>query len=67
MVLRELKQMTNDQAICSKCWMPLRKMILKIPFRFSLKVLETEDRSNREEMYLRKFQKCMKAVGSATP
>ena len=36
-VLRELKQMTNDQAICSKCWMPLRKMILKIPCRFSLR------------------------------
>ena len=39
--------MTNDQAICSKCWMQLKKMILKIPSRFSSTgtemVVEAED------------------------
>ena len=28
--------MTDDRAICSKCWMQLRKMVLQIPSRFSL-------------------------------
>ena len=31
---RESWETTDDQAICSKCWMQLRKMILKKPSRY---------------------------------
>ena len=49
--------MTNDLANCSKCWMRLEKMILKIPSKFSSKgqrwlCVEAEGRSDREGVYL---------------
>ena len=57
----ELRQMKFDQAICSKCWMQLRKMILEIPSSFPWKkevfqkeMVVKEDQSDCECIYSNK-------------
>ena len=49
--------MTNNRVICSKCWVQQKRMILKIPSKFSSKgqiwlCMEAEGRSDREGVHL---------------
>ena len=48
----ELRQITEDQAICSRCWMQPRKMILKIPSRFPSKVQRWPWKAGRRRLMM---------------